>query len=96
MFLTHSGMNSTMESLVAEVPMVSVPQMAEKAANGRRVEELGLGRRLPTEPTADVLCETVDAVADDLSIRANLTEMAKVIREAGGAPAADALERLFT
>jgi MGT family glycosyltransferase len=95
-FLTHSGMNSTMESLVAEVPMVSVPQMGEQAANGRRVEELGLGRRLPEEPTADVLRETVDAVADDPSIRANLADMAKVIGEAGGAPAAaDALERLL-
>ncbi|WP_328609161.1 glycosyl transferase [Amycolatopsis sp. NBC_00345] len=95
-FLTHSGMNSTMESLVAEVPMVSAPQMGEQAANGRRVEELGLGRRLPEEPTADELREAVDAVADDPSIRANLADMAKVLREAGGAPAAaDALERLL-
>ena len=95
-FLTHSGMNSTMESLVAEVPMVSVPQMAEQAANARRVEELGLGRRLPAEPTVDILRETVAAVADDPSIRANLADMAKEIREAGGAPAAaDALERLL-
>ncbi|SEP53914.1 macrolide family glycosyltransferase [Amycolatopsis saalfeldensis] len=95
-FLTHSGMNSTMESLAAGVPMVSVPQMGEQSANARRVEELGLGRRLPAEPTADVLRETVDAVADDPSIKANLADMAKVIRDAGGAPAAaDALERLL-
>lgn len=95
-FLTHSGMNSTMESLVAEVPMVSVPQMAEQAANARRVEELGLGRRLPAEPTADILRETVAVVADDPSIRANLADMAEVIRKAGGASAAaDALEGLL-
>ena len=95
-FLTHSGMNSTMESLVAEVPMVSVPQMGEQAANARRVEELGLGRRLPAEPSPDVLRATVAAVADDPSIRANLADMAKVIRDAGGAPvAADAIERML-
>jgi MGT family glycosyltransferase len=95
-FLTHSGMNSTMESLYYEVPMVSAPQMAEQDATARRVEELGLGRRLPTEPTPEALRDTVDAVADDPSIRTNLADMARTISKAGGAPAgADAIEGLL-
>jgi UDP:flavonoid glycosyltransferase YjiC (YdhE family) len=76
--------------------MVSVPQMGEQAANARRVEELGLGRRLSPDASADVLRLTVNAVADDPSIRANLADMAKVIHDAGGAPAAaDAIERML-
>ena len=92
-FVTHSGMNSTMESLYYEVPMVSAPQMPEQAANARRVEELGLGRRLSADLTAAALREAVDAVANDPKTRTNLADMARTIGKAGGAPAgADAIE----
>jgi MGT family glycosyltransferase len=95
-FVTHAGMNSTMEALYYEVPTVSAPQMPEQAANARRVEELGLGRRLPADLTAAALRGAVDAVAHDPKIRANLADMAMTIGKAGGAPAgADAIEALL-
>ncbi|MEQ0564713.1 macrolide family glycosyltransferase [Amycolatopsis sp. NEAU-NG30] len=94
-FLSHTGMNSTMESLLCRVPLVSYPQTPEQEANGRRVEELGLGRVLRTAEPA-VLRRTVDEVAADPAIRAALDRMAGYLRAAGGPPAgADAVEELL-
>ncbi|MGH7869355.1 MAG: macrolide family glycosyltransferase, partial [Candidatus Dormibacteraceae bacterium] len=93
-FLSHCGMNSTMESLYFGVPLVGVPQMPEQEANARRVEELGLGRRLNTaEITAELLRSTVDEVSQDTQISQNLARMSEIIHSCGGAPAgADAIE----
>ncbi|QUH02947.1 glycosyl transferase [Saccharopolyspora erythraea] len=93
-FLSHTGMNSTMESLYYGVPLVAVPQMPEQALNAQRVEELGLGRRLVTnEVTAEQLRSAVEQVAGDQDVRANLADMQRTLRECGGARAGvDALE----
>lgn len=95
-FLSHTGMNSTMEALLCEVPLVSYPQTPEQTVNGRRVEELGLGRVLtgPLDPRE--LRRTVDEVAADPAIRANLARMAGHLRAAGGPRAgADTIEELL-
>ncbi|MER7082462.1 glycosyltransferase, MGT family [Saccharopolyspora kobensis] len=93
-FVSHTGMNSTMESLHAAVPLVAVPQMPEQAINAARVQELGLGRHLdPGTVTAEVLRAAVEDVAADESIRANLENMRRIVRSSGGAAAgAEALE----
>jgi MGT family glycosyltransferase len=93
-FVSHAGMNSTMESLYHAVPLVTVPQMPEQEANARRVEELGLGRRLdPLQLTPERLRAAVDEVAADQRIRANLATMRTHVRRAGGSvAAADAIE----
>ena len=54
-FVSHAGMNSTMESLFNAVPLVTVPQMPEQEANAHRVEELGLGSRLVPQELAPKL-----------------------------------------
>jgi MGT family glycosyltransferase len=95
-FLSHTGMNSTMEALLCQVPLVSYPQTPEQTANGRRVEELGLGRVLTGEPDPAVLRRVVDEVAADPAIRAALARMAGHLRAAGGPRAgADAVEELL-
>lgn len=93
-FLSHTGMNSTMESLYYGVPLVAVPQMPEQEANARQVEALGLGRRLDaSQVEADVLRKTVDEVAGDESVRTALAGMRGRLRDCGGAVAgADAIE----
>jgi MGT family glycosyltransferase len=92
-FLSHAGMNSTMESLYNEVPMITVPQMPEQEANADRVEELGLGGRL-REITAEQLRALVDEVSADESVRARLAEIGPVVRGCGGAElGADAVEK---
>ena len=92
-FLTHAGMNSTMESLHFGVPMAAVPQMPEQAANADRAEALGLGRRLPADLTAAGLREAVEALAGDAQIRATVATMRRELANCGGpAAGADALE----
>ncbi|WAH98526.1 macrolide family glycosyltransferase [Arthrobacter sp. MMS18-M83] len=93
-FLSHTGMNSTMEALYFAVPLVAFPLQPEQQANARRVEDLGLGRRLPLEGlTPELIRETVIEVSEDPAIRGNLDAMGARVRGSGGAPAAaDAIE----
>ena len=93
-FLSHAGMNSTMDSLYHAVPLIAVPQQPEQVANADRVEELGLGRCLDASTlTADLLRNTVDEVANSPETRANLVRFSQTIRTSRGATAgADILE----
>ncbi|MFF4947957.1 macrolide family glycosyltransferase [Streptomyces chattanoogensis] len=85
-FVSHTGMNSTMEALYYGVGLIAVPQMPEQAANAGRVRELGLGEPLdPATVTAESLRAAVARVASDATVRANLDRMRKVVRESGGA-----------
>ena len=95
-FVTHNGMNSTMEALYLGVPQIGVPQMPEQDANARRVEELGCGRRLdPRTADAATLRSTVDAVVADPDVRDAAGAMSGRLRAADGpAAGADALEAL--
>jgi MGT family glycosyltransferase len=88
-FLTHAGMNSTMEALYFGVPLVAFPQQPEQEATARRIEELGLGRRLETaDLTAASLLQTVSEVSGNAEIRKNVASMSGNVRSAGGAAAA--------
>ncbi|OIK05982.1 macrolide family glycosyltransferase [Streptomyces monashensis] len=94
LFVTHGGMNSTMESLYYGVPMVVIPQMNEQRANGMRVAELGLGRHLAVaDTTVESLRRAVsDVVADD-QVTANVQRMRSAMRAVDGPRvAADAVE----
>ncbi|GFE27008.1 macrolide family glycosyltransferase [Streptomyces nigrescens] len=85
-FVSHAGMNSTMESLYYGVGLITVPQMPEQAANAGRVQELGLGEQLDAATvTAESLRAAVARVTSDSAVRANLDRMRKVISESGGA-----------
>ena len=87
-FITHAGMNSTMEALYYGVPMLALPQMPEQAVNADRVAALGLGLKLdPQAITADALRSAVDQVTVSPVIQANLHRMQAEVRDAGGAEA---------
>jgi MGT family glycosyltransferase len=88
-FISHSGMNSTMEALYYGVPLITFPQMPEQVANAYRVQELGLGERLDAGTiTAEALRAAVIRVASNPRVKANLDRMRKAIRHSGGQPAA--------
>ncbi|MFF4603037.1 macrolide family glycosyltransferase [Streptomyces sp. NPDC001339] len=93
-FVSHAGMNSTMEALYYGVALVTVPQMPEQAANAGQVQTLGLGEQLDTATvTAESLRAAVARVTDDATVRTNLDRMRKVVRESGGvARGADVIE----
>jgi MGT family glycosyltransferase len=85
-FLSHAGMNSTMEALYHGVPMLTFPQMPEQVANADRVVELRLGERLdPGTLTPEALEQAVLRVVGDPEIRAGLDRMRGAVRAGGGA-----------
>ncbi|MFG2842347.1 macrolide family glycosyltransferase [Kitasatospora sp. NPDC048296] len=85
-FVTHSGLGSTMEAMYYGTPLVAVPQAAELDLVARRTVELGLGVRLaPEEVTAESLRAAVLAVAADEATQERARVMQKEVVEGGGA-----------
>lgn len=92
-FVTHGGMNSTMESLSAGTPPIVVPQMADQHAVAGRVDALGVGLVLDRKDlTAGAVREAVETVSTE-TYREAIEEFRAAARAAGGAErAADAIE----
>ncbi|QJC88206.1 glycosyltransferase [Bacillus inaquosorum] len=91
LFISHGGMNSTMEAMNAGVPLVVIPQMYEQELTAKRVNDLGLGVYLPKEEvTVSRLQEAVQAVAGDQEVLSRVKNMQKDVKEAGGAERAAA------
>ena|SRR5258708_1516696 len=92
-FVTHAGMNSTMESLYYGVPMVAIPQTDEEVITARRIAEMGLGIALEKEMVnVTMLREAVERVANEVTFRQRVRDMQQIIHEAGGYErAADAI-----
>jgi MGT family glycosyltransferase len=85
-FVSHAGMNSTMEALHHGVPMLAFPQMPEQVANADRIVQLRLGERLdPDTLTPEGLVQAVLRVVGDPEIRAGLDRMRRAVRAGGGA-----------
>lgn len=92
--VTHGGMGTVMQSLHWGRPMVTVPHYAfEVEPMARRIEELGLGRRIAAgQFDATLLRDTVEELAHDAGTFARVREMQRHIQSAGGAArAADAV-----
>lgn len=84
-FITHGGMNSTMEGLYFGVPPIVVPQTVEQERTAQQVEKLGLGLQLDKETlTAEVLRNAVKQVAEDKTLQPRLLFMQQEIQNAGG------------
>lgn len=93
-FVTHTGMNSTMEALGSAVPMVAIPHTPEQHTTAERIADLGLGTVLtPDAVTADALRTAVDDLLANAATRQRVHAMQQEVLTAGGAPrAADAVE----
>jgi MGT family glycosyltransferase len=84
-FVTHGGLNSTIEGLFFGVPLVVIPGIKEQHLTAARVEELGLGVVLRQEAlTAELLAATTRKVALDPEIQVHLKEMQRLTRLTGG------------
>ncbi|HYO66870.1 MAG TPA: macrolide family glycosyltransferase [Archangium sp.] len=98
-FLTHGGMNSTMEGLWHGVPLAVFPQFGDQPLNASRVTELGLGLTLSARDALDpkALRESIERLDTDPGYRSRLAEFQKELREAGGHQrAADVLQKFAT
>ncbi len=93
LFVTHGGMNSVSESLVQGVPMLVAPQGADQFMVARRVEELGLGRRLRRGDHAPERLRALGRTTiDDPGVKERIRQQGESLRAAGGAVrAADVL-----
>jgi len=84
-FVTHGGMNSVSEALVHGVPLVVIPFITDQPTNARRIEELGLGKRLDYKAiSSELLKATVLSVMKNKDIRANVEKMQTLMLAAPG------------
>ena len=93
-FLTHAGMNSTMESLSYGVPMVAIPQNFEQAMTAHRIAHMALGIMLERKTVnAATLRKAVERVANEASFRQRAQIMQRITRRqpSGYQRAADVL-----
>ncbi|WP_086825727.1 macrolide family glycosyltransferase [Allokutzneria sp. NRRL B-24872] len=92
-FLTHAGMNSTLEALAAGVPMILVPRILDQQVNARRVAELGAGIRVDAKQLQpELLRLLVRKLTTDPAVRASVDGLrARVTAQNGPALAAEAL-----
>ncbi|MGF1428232.1 glycosyltransferase [Kitasatospora sp. LaBMicrA B282] len=65
LLVTHGGYNSVREAVGAGVPMAVLPCFGDQPANADRVQELGLGRRLPTPASPADLAAACRALLAD-------------------------------
>ncbi|MFJ3837463.1 nucleotide disphospho-sugar-binding domain-containing protein [Streptomyces sp. NPDC054904] len=89
-FITHHGMNSTTESILAGVPMVSLPGVGDQFANAATAVEGGAAVTLwdVRDPyrtvTAELLGEAVDRVLTDGRHRAACARLRDAMLAEGG------------
>ena len=84
-FVTHGGMNSVSEALVCGVPMVVIPFMADQPTNARRIEELGLGKRLDyKEVSSELLKQTVLELFTDKELQERVAGMKEKMENCPG------------
>ena len=83
--MTHGGMNSVSEALVCGVPMVVIPFMADQPTNARRIQELGLGKKLEYKKVnASVLKNEVLAVLQDDEMKRKVSYMQQKMKTCPG------------
>ena len=64
-FITHGGLNSVQEGLLAGIPLILIPQQCDQFDNAKRIEELEAGISLDKnkiEITADVLKDAANNI----------------------------------
>jgi MGT family glycosyltransferase len=92
--ITHGGNNTVTECLHFGRPMVLLPLFWDQYDNAQRMDELGLGVRLPTFEFEDAqLGEAIERLTGDDALTARLSEMADRLQaNPGTEKAADCVE----
>ena len=94
--ITHGGNNTVIESWYFGKPMIVLPLFWDQYDNAQRVDELGLGVRLPTyEFEDDQLTGAIDALLSNERLKSRLSRTSARLRaNPGTVKAADLIERL--
>ncbi|MDF5718963.1 MAG: glycosyltransferase [Rhizonema sp. PD37] len=84
-FISHGGMNSTMESLFFGVPLVVIPQAVDQEVTASHLHKLGLGIHLPKQKVnVGSLVEAVERTLNDLQIKKQVAVMQSMVKASGG------------
>jgi zeaxanthin glucosyltransferase len=90
--ICHAGLNTVLDSLSHDVPLVTIPITYEQPAIARRVQWAGVGRSVPLRRlSVPRLRRAIREVLKDPVYRQQASRIAHSIRVAGGAPRAAAL-----
>lgn len=85
LFITHGGMNSVNESLLAHVPMIVIPQAGDQYMVSGRVAQLGAGIALtPKEATPAGLRTLTEHILATPAFVQQCRTLADTLRAAGG------------
>ena len=84
LFVTHCGMNSAHESLVAGVPTVMVPQQPEQAMVAVRLRKLGVGVQIRSKPSAAQLHSAMEEVLSQEAYGEAARQAAALVRRSPG------------
>ena len=88
-FVSHGGMNATMEALWLGVPLVVVPQLGDQPLVAERITALGLGQALsPDGLTGLAIRDEVERVVSEPEIAHGTASMRNEMRAAGSAAGA--------
>jgi hypothetical protein len=99
-FVSHGGLNSTMESLCFGVPRVIIPSIREQSLTARRVQKKGLGvvldhaKLIPDDSRRSTRCGAYGRPGPD--IRTRIGDMQRLTQGSGGARQATEAEINFT
>ena len=95
--ITHSGLNTTLESLTQGVPMVAIPVTNDQPGVAARIAYTKTGVFLPLkEMTVPRLASLIDEVLSNPEYRDNANQIKKAIAKTDGLEkAADLLEEVF-
>ena len=86
LFITHCGMNSTLETIKYGVPVVALPLNADQPLNAIRIcDELSFGVRLDPDSCINQLNDSIDQVLSDTRFKANIERMSKITAKYMGA-----------
>ena len=87
LFITHCGMNSTLETIKYAVPIIGIPLDAEQPLNASRVcDELNFGVQLdPVAFTPSQFADSVDQVLSEAKYKESIEKMSKISANYNGA-----------
>jgi UDP:flavonoid glycosyltransferase YjiC (YdhE family) len=89
--ISHGGLSTITTALSHGVPMICVPQGREQPINAARVHELGVGRSVPIDSSADQVAAAITEVLGDNDFRARANVFAESIAQLGGGAVATRL-----
>lgn len=84
-FITHGGMNSAVEGIMNEVPMLVIPQVSDQFLVAQELERCGVGLWMREKPTAVRLQNWTEKLFKDEQIHQNLAALKHAFVNAGGA-----------